>query len=117
PRPARARAARLLAEFARRHGDPNIGGRTRIPIVTAYRQDALRLAQALAAAGPLRLAELRVATGIADAAAILQRNVYGWFLRIGRGTYALSEPGQQALGQFAAVVAALVPPAASQAAA
>src|SRR5436190_11757826 len=38
PRPAKERSARLLAEFARRQGDPNIGGRTRAPIVTAYRQ-------------------------------------------------------------------------------
>jgi hypothetical protein len=121
PRPAKERTARLLDEFARRHGDPNIGGRVRTPIVTAYRQDALRLAQALAAAGPLRLADLRLATGIADAAAILQRNVYGWFVRTCRGTYALSEPGQRALGQFAEAVAALAlseaAPAGEQAAA
>jgi hypothetical protein len=121
PRPARERAARLLAEFDRRLGDPNIGGRVRTPIVTAYRQDALRIAQALAAAGPLRLADLRLATGIADAAAILQRNVYGWFVRTCRGTYALSEPGQRALGQFAEAVAALAlseaAPAGEQAAA
>ena len=117
PRPARDRAARLIDEFDRRRGDPNIGGSVRAPIVTAYRQDALCLAQQLAASGPVQLAELRLATGIADAAAILQRNVYGWFVRVSRGTYALSEPGQQALGQFAAALAALVPPAASQAAA
>jgi hypothetical protein len=107
PRPARQRAARLIAEFERRQGDLNIGGRARAPIVTAYRQDALRIAQALAAAGPLRLADLRVMTGVADAAPILQRNVYGWFARLSRGTYALSDRGHAALGQFAEAVAAL----------
>src|SRR6266446_7601975 len=62
PRPARQRAARLIAEFDRRIGDMNIGGQNRAPIVTAYRQDALRVAGALAATGPMRLAELRAAT-------------------------------------------------------
>lgn len=107
PRRSRARTARLIAEFDRRAGDPNVGGRTRAPIVTAYRQDALRVARALAAHGPMRLAELRAATGVAGAASILQRNVYGWFARVGRGTYALSVAGHDALGQFADAVAAL----------
>jgi hypothetical protein len=114
PRPARARAAGLIAEFERRAGDLNIGGRNRAPIVTAYRQDALRLAGTLAATGPMRLADLRAATGIADAARILQRDVYGWFTRLSRGTYALSEPGHAALGQFAAAVAALADPGAAE---
>jgi hypothetical protein len=110
PRPARQRAARLLREFDRREGDMNIGGAARTPIVTAYRQDALRIARALAAAGPLRLAELRATTGVAGAAAILQRNVYGWFVRLARGTYALSDRGQEALGQFAEAAALLAVP-------
>jgi len=107
PRLAAKRAARLIAEFDRRVGDMNVGGRNRAPIVTAYRQDALRVARVLAAAGPLRLAELRAATGVADAARILQRDVYGWFARVRRGTYALSDRGHAALGQFAETVAAL----------
>ena len=107
PRPARQRTLRLIAEFERRQGDPNIGGRNRTPVVTAYRQDALRVARALAANGAMRLAELRAATGVADAAPILQRNVYGWFARLARGTYALSASGQDALGQFAEALDAL----------
>jgi hypothetical protein len=65
------------------------------------------VAGALAANGAMRLAELRTATGVADAASILQRNVYGWFARLARGTYALSQGGQDALGQFAEALAAL----------
>jgi hypothetical protein len=107
PRPARKRAMRLVGEFERRVGDPNIGGSTRTPLVTAYRQDALRVAGALASNGPMRVAELRATTGVVRAAGILQRNVYGWFGRLGRGTYALSAAGQAALGQFAEAVAAL----------
>ena len=118
PRQSPQRAARIIAEFDRRAGDPNVGGRSRAPVVTAYRQDALRCARALAVNGAMRLAELRAATGVADAASILQRNVYGWFARLGRGTYALSETGQEALAQFAEAVAALsAAPAADRAAA
>ncbi len=110
PRPARTRAARLIAEFERRAGDPNVGGRTRAPVVTAYRQDALRVARMLAATGPMRLADLRAMTGVADAGRLLQRNVYGWFARLARATYALSDRGHEALGQFADAVAALAEP-------
>src|SRR6266851_4892821 len=106
PRPAAKRAARLIAEFDRRIGDMNVGGRNRAPVVTAYRQDALRVAGVLAA-GPMRVAELRTVTGVADAASILQRDVYGWFARLRRGTYALSDRGHAALGQFAEAVAVL----------
>jgi hypothetical protein len=115
PRRAPQRAARLIAEFEGRLGDMNVGGRTRAPIVTAYRQDALRVVRALAATGPMRVAELRAATGVADAGRILQRDVYGWFARVGRGTYALSDKGRAALGQFAEAVAMLADPSAERA--
>ena len=107
PRPARRRVMRLADEFARRLGDPNIGGRTRTPVVTAYRQDALRCARALAEMGPLRLRELRAVTGVDGAAPILQRNVYGWFARLARGTYGLTGVGHAALAEFADALAGL----------
>jgi len=106
PRRSADRSARLLDEFTRRTGDGNIGGRNRTPIMTAYREDALRCARILAA-GAMPVKALRAATGVADAAAILQRDVYGWFRRLGRGTYELTEAGQAALGQFAETVALL----------
>src|SRR5207302_2492848 len=59
PRPAHQRAARLIAEFERREGDMNVGGAARTPIITAYRQDALRIARVLVTSEPLRLVELR----------------------------------------------------------
>lgn len=115
PRQSKRRSALLLGEFERRRGDLNVGGSARTPIVTAYRQDALRCVRALAAAGPLRLGELRVVSGVASAAPILQRNVYGWFDRISRGTYGLTVAGEQAMIRFAQAIAVLDAP--SQAAA
>ncbi|MBV9824429.1 MAG: hypothetical protein JO001_01920 [Alphaproteobacteria bacterium] len=117
PRVARTRLVRLLGEFERRVGDPNHGGGNRAPIVTAYRQDALRCAQALAQGGDMRLRDLRAASGVANAAPILRRNVYGWFERRSRGIYGLTESGGAAVTQFADIIAALAVPAPPQAAA
>lgn len=100
PRKNRRRIGRLLGEHARRAGDPNNGGSTRQPIMTAYRQEALRCAALLAAQGPLRLRALRAAGDVPNAAGILQRNVYGWFERVERGTYALTPQGEQSLIRF-----------------
>jgi hypothetical protein len=107
PRPAKLRALRLKDEFDRRFGDANIGGTVAAPIVTAYRQDALRCARVLACSGPMRIAALRTAAGVPGIARILQRNAYGWFIRIERGTYMLSDGGDAALTRFAGAIAAL----------
>jgi hypothetical protein len=107
PRTAKARTQRLKDEFDRRLGDPNVGGVSGVPIVTAYRQDALRCAHVLALSGPMRIGALRAAAGVPRAARILQHNVYGWFTRIERGTYTLSEGGSLALARFAVAIAGL----------
>ncbi len=107
PRKAPLKALRLADEFARRTGDANVGGVAGVPIVTAYRQDALRCVRALAHRGPLRVAALRAAADVPRAARIMQRNVYGWFERIERGTYALTGDGRAALARFAEALAAL----------
>lgn len=109
PRQAKSRALRLLDEFARRIGDANVGGAVGVPLVTAYRQDALRCARALALGGPMRVGALRSAADVPTAARILQRNVYGWFDRIERGTYRLTPQGDQALSRFAEVIPAIPP--------
>ncbi len=44
PRTNKRGRAMLLREFQRRVGDPNQGGSSKRPIVTAYRQEALRCA-------------------------------------------------------------------------
>ncbi len=94
PRLDKRRRSRLLTEHARRVGDPATGGSTRQPIMTAYRQQALACA-ALLRAGCCQPRALRPA--VPEAARILQRNVYGWFERVGRGTYRLTTQGEAAL--------------------
>lgn len=94
PRANLKRRSRLLTEHRRRVGDPTAGGSTRSPIMTAYRQRALACAAALAS-GPGRPRDLKPLA--ADAAGILQHNVYGWFERVTRGLYGLTETGRLAL--------------------
>lgn len=91
---------RLLREFSRRVGDPMAGGSTRKPVMTAYRQDALRCARALGEHGPGKVKELRVGAGVERAGSILLRDVYGWFERVERGVYGLTPKGKQALLLF-----------------
>ncbi|WP_233531310.1 DUF2161 family putative PD-(D/E)XK-type phosphodiesterase [Paenibacillus alkalitolerans] len=100
-----ARTVKLLTEFRERSGDYNPGGGTRRKLVTAYREKALRCADALRAHGPLSPRRLRELTGSEKIASILQNNVYGWFRRVSRGVYELTPGGEAALDEFAEVVA------------
>lgn len=107
PRQNTKRKALLLSEFSRRIGDPSPGGSTRRAIVTAYRQDALRCAKFLDAAGVAKLALIRTETKVERAAAILQQDFYGWFIRQQRGHYGLSPKGKTALQTFNEAIRAL----------
>jgi hypothetical protein len=105
PRKSRRRQGLLLKEFAHRVGDHNVGGSARRrPMVTAYRQDALRCIRFLEQKGPSKLARIRSETGVQRAPSMLQQDVYGWFLRVERGIYSLSPKGQDALATFADVI-------------
>ncbi len=99
PRRDLRRRRAVLAEHAARAGDPSPGGTGGVPIMTAYRQEALLCAGRLAS-GPLRPRDLR--PDAPRAAAILKRNVYGWFERQGRGVYGLTAPGREALRRWGA---------------
>lgn len=109
PRPERRRQGLLLREFAQRVGDPNTGGSTRRPIVTAYRQAALRCAVHLEAHGPTKAAVVAASTGVKTAATVMRHDVYGWFERVDRGVYRLTSSGTAALETYADVLAQLRP--------
>ncbi len=106
PKTPGRRTARVLDEFRERSGDYNAGGVTGRKLVTAYREKALRCAEALHTHGPLAPRQVRDLIASDMARAILARNVYGWFRRVSRGVYALTPAGERALGEFADVVAA-----------
>lgn len=103
PRKDPRRRSRLVDEHNRRRGDPAVGGGTRQPVMTAYRQQALACAAAMTAA-PQRPRDLKRL--YPDAQKILHRNVYGWFERAERGVYALTETGRVAAAGWSAGPAA-----------
>ncbi|MGV6812163.1 MAG: DUF2161 domain-containing phosphodiesterase [Brevirhabdus sp.] len=96
PRKSPARAARLLREFEKREGDPNLGG-TRGGVMTAYRQDAMKCAAYLGEHGPTKGAQVAKATGVSRATRMMADNHYGWFKRVEKGIYDLSANGRKAL--------------------
>jgi hypothetical protein len=97
PRRDPKKRSRLVAEHTRRKGDPTAGGSTRSPIMTAYRQQALACASALAP-GPRKVRELK--PDIPNASNILRANFYGWFDRVDRGVYGLTDAGRAALKRW-----------------
>ncbi len=94
PRANTKKRGLLLKEFNARSGDPNIGGTTRKPLMTAYRQDALKCVEHLRVYGPARIRDVKAATRVDRAANIFRDNVYGWFEKIERGIYSLSDLGR-----------------------
>jgi len=97
PRRNPRKRSKLVLEHQRRRGDPVKGGSTRTPIMTAYRQQALACAAALAH-GPMRPRDLKLA--VPEAPKILRGNVYGWFVNVERGVYTLTDAGHAALKRW-----------------
>ncbi|SES89945.1 hypothetical protein SAMN03159358_0238 [Paenibacillus sp. NFR01] len=91
---------------------PDVSGQDMLPAATLVpraevnpAEPGLTVAETAAgyAAAGVSPAELRRRSGVPDAAAILQRNYYGWFTRVNRGRYTLSRAGAAALDEYAAI--------------
>jgi hypothetical protein len=97
PRKSKKRQGQLLREFARLQGDPNDGGQTRVGLVTAYRQDAVKLALYLYEAGACKGADVARETGVARATTMMRDDHYGWFEKVDKGIYGLTPKGAEAV--------------------
>lgn len=96
PRKSKHRQERLLGEFSRRVGDPNLGGmEKRVGIMTAYRQRTLEIARFLHKRGPTKASRIAAALQEPKARDFLYRDVYGWFDRPSLGVYDLSPRGRR----------------------
>lgn len=96
PRKSKHRQHRLLGEFSRRVGDPNLGGTDkRAGVMTAYRQRALEIAWFLRKTGATKASRVAEALGEPKARDFLYRDVYGWFERASPGVYDLSPQGRR----------------------
>ncbi len=99
-RQSKKKNTRLLRAFDRLDGDPNAGGATRHGIVTGYRQDALKCARFLAVHGPSKGAQVKNWAEVPQATQIMAADHYGWFIRVERGVYDLTDAGRQGLKDF-----------------
>lgn len=99
PRKNARRQGQLLKEFAQRVGDPNDGGQTRVGLVTAYRQDALKLAMYLFEVGASKGADVARETGVKRATTMMRDDHYGWFEKVEKGIYGLTPKGAEAVSK------------------
>ncbi len=92
---ARKKREAAIREFEQRVLKSNLGGSTRQPITTFYREQCYRIAHLLKS-GAKSAAEL-AKQGVEHkrAATILRSNVYGWFEKESRGVYRLSPVGRE----------------------
>ncbi|MDF2958756.1 MAG: putative phosphodiesterase [Paenibacillus sp.] len=104
PRHNKRAAERIVHEFKERRADYNVGGSTRLKLMTSYREKSLHLAYLLHQHGPLSPRRLRELTGNPKAAGLLQKNFYRWFQRVERGIYRLTPQGEEALLTYANVI-------------
>lgn len=108
PRQSKQKATRLLREFSKRVGDPNLGGKNKSTIVTAYRQDALRCLELLSRLGPTKASNVAKQTGTDRARTIMAADHYGWFERHSRGVYAITPKGEAAVLEYADHIKTLI---------
>ncbi|MCP4750845.1 MAG: hypothetical protein GY866_08130 [Proteobacteria bacterium] len=107
PRKSTVKTNTLKREFDRREGDHNLGGSSKKPIVTAYRQEVLRCAQLLKMLGPLKISVLKELGAADKAGNILRDNHYGWFKKKERGIYQITPAGLKGLLEFKWVIDSL----------
>lgn len=95
----------VITEHNARTGSVNTGGVTRRKIMTAYREDALRIVKILSENEPLKTEEIRKLGGCEKTSTILSRNFYKWFKRQnteekGKPLYSVTEAGLAALEEY-----------------
>jgi len=94
----------LVEEFTRRSGDFNVGGSTGRPSGDGLPGRSASHRRLSASERPETVKQIREAASSPKAGPILQRNYYGWFVRIARGVYDLSPVGKKALEQYRDVI-------------
>ncbi|HEY8499608.1 MAG TPA: DUF2161 family putative PD-(D/E)XK-type phosphodiesterase [Clostridia bacterium] len=90
----------IISEIDGRHASCNVGGSTRTKIMTAYRENAVHIACCLKKYGQLSPRSLRELGTGEKTQSILEKNFYGWFERVERGIYKLSDIGNEVFGKY-----------------
>ncbi|MBO0961713.1 hypothetical protein J1P26_18575 [Neobacillus sp. MM2021_6] len=101
---SKPKRAAVMKEINGRSADFNIGGSNRTKIMTAYKENSIQIACYLEKLGPLSpKALIQMGTGH-KTSSILTKNYYGWFERIKRGTYVISEKGKQEVKEYSDLI-------------
>lgn len=100
PRKSKRRTFDVIEEINGRQGEYNVGGTTREPLMTAYREHAIVIACCLAQLGESAPAVLKEMGTGEKTRAILADNHYGWFSRVRRGVYTLTPAGQEIIESY-----------------
>lgn len=95
----------VIEELAGRSGDYNTGGTTRQKRITAYREAAIYIATCMHQhSQPMKPAELRHYDTGKKTTSILSANHYGWFQRVDRGIYQLTDQARIDLASYPEIV-------------
>jgi hypothetical protein len=101
----------MIREIDGRYAELNQAGEASVvEKFTAYKQQCLLIAWALEKAGPQGISpkDLRRLDLPERCGALLGQNIYGWFDRIRRGTYTISEAGKIALQRNQKIVQRII---------
>lgn len=99
---------RALKEKSLRSGDYNIGGQKGTKI-TAYKENVLLIAGLLAQSqdGLMKVSELKIRGG-EKTGSILQKDFYGYFYRVKKGYYELTDLGKEAVETYDYIINKLI---------
>lgn len=95
---------RILEEIKGRNVENNVGGSHKTKIMTAYKENSIHIACCLERYGPLSPKTLRQMGTGDKTLPILNKNYYGWFEKVARGIYIISEAGKKELKEYTSVV-------------
>lgn len=94
----------LLREINGRSADYNIGGSNKTKIMTAYKENCIQIACYLEGVGPTSPKNLRKMGTGDKTLSILTQNYYGWFEKVSRGIYTITEKGKTELKEYPELV-------------
>ena len=103
-RATKKKAKNIISEIEGRHGNYNVGGSAGKKLMTAYKENVIQIACCLQKYGQLAPKELRALGTGKKTLSILNKNFYGWFERVERGIYKLSDKGKEELKYFPKLV-------------
>lgn len=90
----------IMNEIDGRTIDTNTGGVTGTKIVTAYTEKCIKIACILDMYGELSPKQIRDYGGADNTPTILKSNAYGWFRKIDRGIYGITDKGRKGLLEY-----------------